>query len=354
VDKAASTEPASLGLLARDDRRKPVVARGRRRLKDAPVAWILLAPVLILFGIAVVFPLFDTLRLSFFDIKGLAQPKYVGFGNYVKLFVDPAFRRTLVTTLTFTLGTTVIAVGVGWVVAMLCAFAPRQTLPFRVMIFSAFGVSEAVTGYMWITMLRPDSGGLVNSVIRLFGFPDFVQPWLGDPNTALWALIVAASWGAAGLPLMLCFASVQAIPRSILEAAYMDGARPTSIMRHIMATAAPRSGSRRSSLLARCALDIIYVLTGGGGSPLRQSAISCTGSMTQFKLGYGAAATVILLVAVLIVSIPAIIQRTAGRNDRSPPRWVVLSSPPSLVWIIPIIGVIVTSVRPQEDVILGC
>ena len=112
-------------------------------------------PVLILFGIAVVFPLIDTIRLSFFDIKGLAQPKYVGFGNYLKLFADPAFRQTLSTTLIFTLGTTVIAVGVGWVIAMLCSFAPRQTLPFRVMIFSAFGVSEAVTGYMWITHAPP-------------------------------------------------------------------------------------------------------------------------------------------------------------------------------------------------------
>jgi multiple sugar transport system permease protein/raffinose/stachyose/melibiose transport system permease protein len=316
VGKAATTEPTSQGLLARDDRRKSVAARGRW-LKDAPVAWILLAPVLILFGIAVVFPLFDTIRLSFFDIKGMAPPKYVGFGNYVKLFVDPAFRRTLTTTLIFTLGTTVIAVGAGWVVAMLCAFAPRQTLPFRVMIFSAFGISEAVAGYMWITMLRPDSGGLVNSVIRLFGPPDFAQPWLGDPNTALWALIVAASWGAAGLPLMLCFASVQSIPRSILEAAYMDGARPASIMRHIMAPLSlpgVRVATFITLLNALRAFDVIYVLTGGG--PVRSTEtvgyFMYRESMTQFKLGYGAAATVILLIAVLIVSVPAIIQRTAG------------------------------------------
>ena len=158
-----------------------LVARGRR-LRDAPAAWLLLAPVLILFGIAVVFPLIDTIRLSFFDIKGLAPPKYVGFGNYVKLFVDPAFRNTLITTLIFTLGTTIIAVGVGWVVAMLCAFAPRQTLPFRVMIFAAFGISEAVTGYMWITMLRPDTGGLLNSVIRIFGFRISRSPGLAIPT----------------------------------------------------------------------------------------------------------------------------------------------------------------------------
>jgi multiple sugar transport system permease protein/raffinose/stachyose/melibiose transport system permease protein len=303
-------------MLARDDRRKSVVARGRR-LRDAPVAWILLTPVLILFGIAVVFPLIDTIRLSFFDIKGLAPAKYVGWGNYVRLFSDAAFLHTLSTTLIFTLGVTVIAVGVGWVVAMLSAFAPRQTLPFRVMIFSAFGISEAVTGYMWITMLRPDAGGLVNSIVRQFGFPDFAQPWLGDPNTAIWALIIAAAWGATGLPLMLCFASVQAIPRSILEAAYMDGARPTKIMRHIMAPLSlpgVRVAIFITLLNALRAFDIIYVLTGGG--PVRSTEtvgyFMYRESMTQFKLGYGAAATVILLVAVLIVSIPAIIQRTAG------------------------------------------
>lgn len=300
----------------RGDRRKSAVVH-RRRLGEAPVAWLLLLPVLILFGIAVVFPLIDTIRLSFFDIKGLAPPKYIGWGNYTRLFSDATFLHTLSTTLIFTLGVTAIAVSVGWAVAMLCAFAPRQTLPFRVMIFSAFGVSEAVTGYMWITMLRPDGGGLVNSIIRSLGFPDFAQPWLGDPNTAIWALIIAAAWGATGLPLMLCFASVQAIPRSILEAAYMDGARPTSIMRHVMmplSLPGVRVAVFITLLNALRAFDIIYVLTGGG--PVRSTEtvgyFMYRESMTQFKLGYGAAATVILLAAVLIISIPAIIQRTAG------------------------------------------
>jgi multiple sugar transport system permease protein/raffinose/stachyose/melibiose transport system permease protein len=166
-------------------------------------------------------------------------------------------------------------------------------------------------------MLRPGADGLVNALIRSLGFPDFAQPWLGDPNTAIWALIVAAGWAATGLPLMLCFAAVQAIPKSVLEAAYMDGAKPVSIMRHVMA---PLSlpGVRVSIFItllnALRAFDIIYVLTGGG--PVRSTEtvgyFMYRESMTQFKLGYGAAATVILLVAVLIVSIPAIIQRTAG------------------------------------------
>lgn len=295
--------------------RRKLLAIGWRG-RDWPAAWLLILPVLVLFSITVIYPLIDTIRLSFFDIKGLGKPKYVGIGNYVKLFTDPAFRNTLATTAIFTLGTTVVSVGLGWFIAMLCAFAPRQTLPFRVMIFAAFGISEAVAGYMWIGILRPDSGGLLNAVIGIF-HPGFAQPWLGDPRTALGAIIVTASWGAVGLPLMLCFAAVQAIPKSLFEAAYIDGASHGQVMRNIMMPLS-MPGVRVSIFInllgALRAFDIIFIMTGGG--PVRSTEtvgyFMYRESMTQFKLGYGAAATVILLVAVLVISIPAIIQRTAG------------------------------------------
>jgi len=313
---APRTVDADRGTAARSGGRQSNLLAARLRRGDWPAASMLLIPVLILFGIAVVFPLIDTIRLSFFDIKGLAKPKFIGVGNYVKLFTDPAFRNTLLTTLTFTISTTIISVGLGWMLAMVSAFAPRQTLPFRVMIFAAFGISEAVAGYMWIGILRPDAGGLLNALIGLVQ-PGFAQPWLGDPRTALWVLIVAASWGGVGLPLMLCFAAVQSIPKTLFEAAYIDGASHWQVMRNIMmplSLQGVRVAVFINLLGALRAFDIIYILTGGG--PVRSTEtvgyFMYRESMTQFKLGYGAAATVVLLVAVLVVSIPAIIQRTAG------------------------------------------
>jgi raffinose/stachyose/melibiose transport system permease protein len=292
------------------------LAAHRWRLRDAPAAWLLLLPVLFFFSISVVYPLVETIRLSFFDIKGLASPKYVGFGNYLTLFADPGFRNTINTTLIFTLGTTAVSVTIGWFLAMLCAFAPKQTLPFRMMVFAAFGISETVSGYMWITILRPDQAGLLNSLVGVF-VPGFSYAWLGDGTTALWALIIAASWSAVGLPLLLCFAAVQTIPKSVLEAAYMDGAKPVSIMRHIMmplSLPGVRVAVFINLLNALRAFDIIFILTGGG--PVRATEtigyFMYRESMTQFKLGYGAAATVVLLFAVLVISIPAIVQRTAG------------------------------------------
>lgn len=319
---AASVAPSATD---RSGPRSSPAESGQRKLParrwwwsgDSPAALFLLVPVLVLFGISVVFPLIDTIRLSFFDIKGLGQPKYVGFGNYLKLFSDPAFRNTLWTTLVFTVSTTLASVGIGWGLAMLCAFAPRQTAIFRMMFFAAFGISEAVSGYMWIGIFRPDAAGLLNSVISLLGMPGFAHPWLGSQDTALLSIVIAACWSGVGLPLMLCFAAVQTIPKSVLEAAYIDGASHWSIMRYIMmplSLPGVRVAVFINALGALRAFDIIYVLTGGG--PVR--ATETVGyfmyreSMTQFKLGYGAAATVILLVTVLIISIPAIIQRTAG------------------------------------------
>jgi raffinose/stachyose/melibiose transport system permease protein len=289
----------------------------RRWLADAPAAYLLLAPVLVLFAFAVVYPLIETIWLSFWDIKGLYPPKFYGLGNFVTLYNDQTFRRAVATTLLWTICTTALSVAAGWAIALLCSLAPRATLIPRVLIFAAFGVSEAVTGYIWLGIYRPDAGGLLNSLLHGIGLGQFAHPWLGDSNTALWCLIIAYSWAQTGLPLILIFAATQAVPKTVLEAAYVDGASPTAIIRFITAPLS-MPGVRVAlfiNLLGSLrAFDTIYVLTGGG--PVRTTEtigfFMFRESFTQFKLGYGAAATLVLLVAVLIISIPAIIQRTAG------------------------------------------
>ncbi len=287
------------------------------RVPPMMAAAILLAPVVILFGLSVIYPLIETIRISFWNIRGLGQPSFIGMGNYVRLFTDPVFLGTLQTTLIFTLGVTAISVSIGWGLAMLCAFAPRQTAIFRLMIFATFGISEAVAGYIWIGIFRPGNAGLLNGILTMVGLGDFAQPWLGAPHTALTALIITASWSAVGLPLLLSFAAVQTIPKSVLEAAYMDGAKPLSVMRHIMmplSIAGARVAMFINLLAALRAFDIIYVMTAGGPGRATETVgfFMYRESMTQFNLGYGAAATIVLLIGVLIVAAPVIAQRTKG------------------------------------------
>src|SRR5690606_18798785 len=286
-------------------------------MPQSVTAFLLLLPVVILFGLSVIYPVIETIRVSFWEIRGLGKPHFVGFDNYIRLFSDPVFHGTLLTTLIFTLGVTFVAVAIGWSLALLCAFAPKQTVIFRLMVFATFGISEAVAGYIWISIFRPGEAGLLNGILTAVGLEQFAQPWLGGANTALIALIVTASWSAVGLPLLLSFASVQAIPRSILEAAYMDGAKPLKMMWHIMM---PLSlpGARVAIFLTLLsslrAFDIVFVLTAGGPARATETVgfFMYRESMTQFNLGYGAASTIILLIAVLLVSTPAIAQRTKG------------------------------------------
>jgi ABC-type sugar transport system permease subunit len=295
----------------------PATARDRTfRRDEVRAAYLLIAPVLILFGLAVAFPLIDTVQLSFFDIRGLGAAHYVGFDNYITLFQDNNFRHALSTTLIWTVSTTVLSVAIGWILALLCSLAPKATLVPRALIFSAYGVSETVTGFIWLGILRPDSGGLLNAGLEAIGFGQLAHAWLGDQSTALGALVVAYSWAQVGLPLMLCFAATQAIPTSILEAAYIDGASSVSLIRYIvMPLSLPgvRVATFINLLGSLRAFDTIFVMTNGG--PVRSTEtlgfFMYRESMTQFKLGYGAAATIVLLIAVLVVSIPAIIRRTA-------------------------------------------
>ncbi len=278
---------------------------------------ILVLPVLLIFFLSVVYPVFETFRLSFYDIRGLSRPVWTGLGNFVELYNDINFRNASVATLIWTLSSTLLSVGMGFGLALLCSQAPRATYPFRVIFFATYGIAEAVSAYIWLGILRSGDAGLLNAVLGLVGLGHLANPWLGDPDTAIWGVVAAYAWTQVGLPLMLCFASMQSIPRSLLEAAYIDGAKAFSTMRFIVLPLA-MPGLRVSifiNLLASLrAFDMIFVLTSGG--PVRSTEtigyFMYRESVTQFKLGYGAAATMVLLAAVLLVSVPAILERTRG------------------------------------------
>lgn len=308
----AGPTPMGISRDGQEGGRKPSFFGG----SEVGAAYVLLLPMLVLFGCAVVYPLVETVVLSFTDMRGMAAGKWVGLKNYGTLFADPNFLAALSTTIVWTLVVTALSVGIGWGLAIVCSLAPRATLVFRVMFFAAYGVAETVSGFIWLGIFRPDTSGLVNAVLAGIGLGDWTTAWLGNVSTALWCLMAAYAWTQVGLPLMTCFASIQTIPKTLFEAAYIDGARSTSIMRYIvlpLSMPGLRVAIFINLLNALRAFDMIFVLTGGG--PVRSTEtigyFMFRESMLQFKLGYGAAATVVLLVAVVVISIPAIIKRTA-------------------------------------------
>lgn len=279
------------------------------------IAFALLAPTLFFFAVGVLYPLIDTFRVSFLDWTGLSRPEPAGFENYIKLFADPNFHNALRVTLTWTLSCTFISVAIGWSFALMSGLAPRATAPFRIVIFAAYGISETASGLMWLGILQPEFG-LLNGVLRSIGLESWTNPWLGDPDTALWGVIAAYVWTQAGLPLLTCFAAIQAIPRSQIEAAFVDGATNWQILRYIMVPLSLPGVSIAifiNLLNSLKAFDMIQILTAGG--PIR--ATETVGyfmyqeTVVYFKQGYGAASTIVLLLAIMICSLPLILKRSS-------------------------------------------
>lgn len=279
------------------------------------IAFALLAPALLFFAVGVLFPLVETFRVSFLDWTGLSAPKPAGFSNYTKLWDDPNFLSSLRITATWTIAATAISVFIGWSVALISGLAPKQTAIFRTVIFAAYGISETASGLMWLGILQPDFG-LLNGVLRLVGLEGLASPWLGEPNTALWGVIAAYVWTQAGLPLLTCYAAIRAIPKSYIEAAYVDGASNWQILRYVMmplSLPGVKIAIFINLLNSLKAFDMIHILTAGG--PVRGTEtvgyFMYQETVVYFKQGYGAASTVVLLLAVVLCSIPLILDRVS-------------------------------------------
>lgn len=281
-------------------------------------AYILIGPVLAIFTFTVLYPTISTFKLSFYELKGLSKQIPIGFENYRMLFQDRNFIRSLWVTLIWTLSSTGLSVGIGWFIALLSGLIPRRSAPYRTAIFLAYGISPVVSGLMWIGIFR-QSGGLLNGILEAVGLASLTHAWLGDRTVALGVVLTAFIWIQTGLPLLNIFSSIRSIPQSILEAAHIDGASSWMLMRKIfipLSLPGVKVSVFINMLGSLKAFDIILILTDGG--PIRSTEtlgfFMYKESFLFFKQGYGAAATVVLTLFVLIIAIPLIKDRSGGAS----------------------------------------
>ncbi len=191
------------------------------------VGMMFVLPALILFSIFILYPLGTALSYSFFSWRGILQGPFVGFENYVTIFTRPPFKDALPNAFgnNFLLFFGAMAiqntVGLGLAVA-LHKIGPLKRM-FQTMYALPYLVSPLVVGYLWSLMLSPIFGP-INLILKQIGLGDLAHPWLGDPKTAIWAIVLITSWQWVGFPMLLFGAALGGIPDEISEAAEIDGA----------------------------------------------------------------------------------------------------------------------------------
>ncbi len=185
--------------------------------------YALLAPQLAITFIFFYWPAAQAVRQSFLveDAFGLSS-EFVWFENYSTLLSDPAYYRTLGTTALFSTAVTVTSLSVALVLAVMADRQIKGSTGYRTLLIWPYAVAPAVAGVLWIFMLDPSLGVIAQGLRRL-GL-DW-NPRLNGTH-AMTQVVLASSWKQISYNFLFFLAGLQAIPKSVIEAAAIDGARP--------------------------------------------------------------------------------------------------------------------------------
>lgn len=202
-------------------RKKAAAAKRPRLDAETKAGLAFTSPFIIGFLLFMIVPMMISLYYSLCDYNILSAPVFVGLKNYIKMFSDEVFFKTIGVTFFYALISVPLRLAFALLVAMLLLNSSRLTAFYRAAYYlpSIIGGSVAVS-ILWKRMFAID--GVINKVLAVFGMKDPVS-WLGDKNTAIWTLILLAVW-QFGSSMLIFLSSLKQIPPSLYEAASIDGA----------------------------------------------------------------------------------------------------------------------------------
>ena len=235
------------------------------------------------------------------------------------MFTDPELRSAFVHALVLLIFYSGLPIVIGLILAAAMSRAPVRGLTmFRTVLFLPQVIALVVVAVMWRMIYAPD-GGLINASLEAIGLGALAQNWLGDFDVALPAVGLIGTWVMYGLAMVLFTAGVQKIPRSLYDAARVDGAGP---IREFFAVTLPGLRAELAvamtltTIAALRNFDLVYITTGGGpGGSTSVPAYEVYDRAFQSGEVGGASAVGVCLAAVIFVLAFAI-NRFAERGAR--------------------------------------
>lgn len=288
-----------------ETRKKPTAERS-----EAKVAWLLMAPGILLLLIFVVTPFILAAVFSFTNqrlISPLAT-RFVGIDNYVEEFTNPLFWRSLWNNFRFA----AFVVPFQTAFALMLAVLVNQRLPgrtvFRTIFFTPVTVVMAAAATFWVLLFNVN--GLINGFFELITFGSFSPDWLNDPSWAMGAVILVSVWQGVGFQMVILLAALQDVPSELYEAASIDGANTWQQFRGVTIP-----GIRNAlifvitvtTILSLRLYDQVVLMPRSPGGPLDSTRTTMlhmvdTGFNRQ-AIGRGSAIAVIFFILVLVITL---------------------------------------------------
>ena len=309
----------------------PSSTRRRRRPLTAALptgtALVFLLPAALLFGFFVLYPMVTALTYSLYSWRGTSQESFVGLGNFVQLFTAEPYAtqvpRAFAHNLLLFAGSMVVQNSVGLLLAVVLHRRRRFKRLFQVLYTMPYLVSPLVIGYLWSLLLSPLFGP-VNALLKTVGLEALALPWLGDPSTALWVVVLVTAWQWVGFPLLLYGAALGGLDQSLEEAAELDGATARQRFWHItlpLLTPIIGTVSVLTFIFSMEAFPIPYALGGSTGSPAGATDVmSLLFYRTAFQSGssnaIGTSSAIAILLILVIFGLSVAFNRWFRRAER--------------------------------------
>ena len=186
---------------------------------------MLLAPTIILVFGLLLYPILNTVWLSFTDLK-LSVPQsgaFIGLNNYLKAFQDPEFVASIRRTIYFAVVTVPVETVLGLLIALVLCQKFKGRGFVRGLIILPWALPYVVNGAMWKWIFNANYGAF-NALLSQWGLIDSYRIWLGNPTTAFNLIILANVWKETPVAVILIHAALQSISPDLYEAARVDGA----------------------------------------------------------------------------------------------------------------------------------
>lgn len=279
--------------------------------------WTLL-PAVILLLVLTVYPTINLIAMAVSTIEFTFEGEFWSFTpgrNFSLLLNDEVFRIALINTVIFVVVTVSVEMVLGFALALLVSGVPRAKGLVRTAMIIPILVPPVAIGSMWKLMYNYDFG-IFNQVLEFFGLP--AVGWLSNPNIALISVIIMDIWHWVPFVFLILFASVEGLPKEILEASRVDGATTWQTVRRIiipMMAPALMVAFLFRTIFAFKVFDQIYLLTSGGpGTSTEVVTLHLYRVFfSQNELGYGALLSIVIILAIVVFIVTTRRALAAGR-----------------------------------------
>lgn len=302
-----------------------VTRRARARRPETLAGWAMIAPAAIGLLLFVLLPFLLAGWLSTQNVRldTPQPPSWFGLEHYRRILLDPDFRGEFLTGLRNNLIFAAVVVPVQTSLALALAVLlnrPLRGMPvFRTFFFMPVVFPMALVAVVWKVIYTRGELGLLNSVLDTVSFgliPS--QDWLGNPSTALAAIIIMSIWQGVGLQMVILLAGLQGIPGELYEAAALDKAGPWQRFRHVTLPGLRNTlifVAMVTTILSFRVFDQVYIMTGGGPQEATTTVMyqAVTTAFTANNVGRASAITVLFFLIVLTITL---IQRRVLREER--------------------------------------